>query len=80
MENQIKTAKNLLCETMFKMFKNDALPNLDMEDFLAMWQTLANRWGIIKLDEDWDEFAEEINCIASNRENYFNEIFEKHFE
>ena len=74
-----KTAKKLLCETMFKMFKTECLPNLDMEDFITMWKALADRWGIIKTDEEWEEFAEEINCIASNRGNYFNEIFEKHF-
>jgi hypothetical protein len=74
-----KTVKKLLCETFFKMFKTEALPNLDMEDFIAMWQALADKWGVIKSDKEWDEFAEEINCVASNRENYFNEIFDKHF-
>ena len=78
MDNKL-THKGMLRETMYKMFKNNHLPNIDMEDFLVMWQSLANRWGIIKLDEDWDEFAEEINCVASNREQIFNEIFDKHF-
>ena len=78
MENEI-TTKKLLCETFFKMFKTEALPNLDMEDFIAMWQALADKWGVIKSDKQWDEFAEEINCVASNRQNYFNEIFDKHF-
>ena len=74
-----KTTEKMLCETMFKMFKDDYLPNLDMEDYITMWQSLADKWGIIRTDSEWDEFAEEINCIASNRENYFNEIFDKHF-
>jgi hypothetical protein len=74
-----KTAKKLLCETMFKMFKTDALPHLDMEDFIVMWRALAEKWDCDTMDEDWEEFTEEINCIASNRENYFNEVFEKHF-
>jgi hypothetical protein len=78
MENEINT-KKLLCEVMFKMFKTETLPNLDMDDFIAMWQTLADKWGINKSDEEWSDFAEEINCIASNRQNYFNEIFDKHF-
>jgi len=78
MENEI-TTKKLLCEAMYKMFKNEALPNLDMEDFIVMWQALADKWGINKTDQEWDDFAEEINCIASNRQNYFNEIFDKHF-
>lgn len=78
MENEI-TIKTLLCEAMFKMFKTEALPNLDMEDFITMWQALADKWGINKSDQEWDDFAEEINCVASNRQNYFNEIFDKHF-
>jgi hypothetical protein len=75
-----KTAKKLLCETMFKMFKDDYLPNLDMEDYIVMWQSLADQWNIYISDAQWEEFTEEINCVATNRENYFNEIFEKHFE
>lgn len=78
MENKQTTLK-LLRETFFRMFKTQALPNLDMEDFVAMWQTLAEKWGINKSDNEWNEFAEEINCIASNREAYFNEIFDKYF-
>jgi hypothetical protein len=31
------------------------------------------------MDDDWEEFTEEINSVASNREQYFNEIFDKHF-
>jgi hypothetical protein len=78
MGNEINI-KKLLCETFYKMFKSEALPNLDMDDFIAMWQTLADKWGINKSDEEWSDFAEEINSVASNRENYFNEIFDKHF-
>ena len=73
-----KTAKKLLCETMFKMFKTDTLPHLDMEDFIVMWKSLAEKWDC-DITTDWEEFTEEINCVASNREKYFNEIFEKHF-
>jgi hypothetical protein len=80
MENKIKTAKTLLCKTMFKMFKDDYLPHLDMEDYIVMWRALAEKWDCDTMDEDWEEFTEEINCVASNRENYFNEIFEKHFD
>jgi hypothetical protein len=78
MENEI-TTKKLLCETFFRMFKTQALPNLDMDDFVSMWQALADRWGVNKSDKEWNDFAEEINNVASNRQNYFNEIFEKHF-
>lgn len=78
MDNKL-THKEMLRTTMYKMFKDNYLPNLDMEDYIYMWQSLAERWGIIKLDDDWNEFAEEINSVASNREQYFNEVFDKHF-
>jgi hypothetical protein len=69
----------MLRDTMYVMFKDKHLPYCDMEDFIAMWEALANKWNI-RIDDDlWDEFAEEINCVASNRQNYFNEIFDKHF-
>jgi hypothetical protein len=79
MENQIKTSKKLLCETMFKMFKDDYLPHLDMEDFIVMWQSLAYQWKINIDDDQWEEFTEEINSMASNRQSIFNSVFDKYF-
>jgi len=73
------TIKEMLCETMYTMFKDNHLKYLDMEDFIAMWQVLADNWGIYKLDDDWEEFAEEINSVASNKHHIFVEIFKKHF-
>jgi len=61
------------------MFKDNYLPNLDMEDFIVMWRALAEQWNCDTMDDDWEEFTEEINSVASNREQYFNEIFDKHF-
>jgi hypothetical protein len=69
----------MLRETMYKMFKDNYLPNLDMEDFIVMWRALAEQWNCDTMDDDWEEFTEEINCVASNREQIFNEIFDKHF-
>ena len=69
----------MLRETMYVMFKDNHLPYLDMEDFIAMWQSLADKWNIRILDDQWEEFAEEINSVASNRQNIFNEIFDKYF-
>lgn len=69
----------MLRETMFKMFKGNNLPYLDMEDFLVMWEALADKWDIRILDENWEDFAEEINSLASNKENTFTEIFDKYF-
>jgi hypothetical protein len=66
-------------DTMYRMFKNDTLPYLDMEDFLIMWETLADSWNVRIIDNNWEDFAEEINSQASNRESVFNEIFDKYF-
>jgi hypothetical protein len=73
------TKKEMLRDTMYRMFKGDTIPFADMDDFIAMWNALADKWGIYLTDEEWDQFAEEINSEASNRQNVFNEIFDKHF-
>ena len=69
----------MLRDTMYRMFKNDTLPYLDMEDFIIMWETLADSWNVRMIDNNWEDFAEEINSQASNRESVFNEIFDKYF-
>jgi ABC-type multidrug transport system ATPase subunit len=69
----------MLRETMYVMFKDNHLPYLDMEDFLIMWQSLADQWNIRIEDDQWEEFIEEVNSVASNRQNVFNEIFDKYF-
>ncbi len=69
----------MLRETMYVMFKDNHLPYLDMEDFMVMWQSVADRWDIRIADDQWEEFIEEVNCVASNRQNIFNEIFDKYF-
>lgn len=73
------TKTRMLRETMYHMFKYDTLPYLDMEDFILMWETLADSWNIRIIDDNWEDFAEEINSQASNRESVFNEIFDKYF-
>jgi hypothetical protein len=50
-----------------------------MEDFIVMWRALAEKWDCDTMDDDWEEFTEEINSVASNREQIFNEVFDKHF-
>jgi hypothetical protein len=69
----------MLRDTMYVMFKDNHLPYLDMEDFLIMWQSLADQWNIRIDDDQWEEFIEEVNSVASNRQNVFNEIFDKYF-
>jgi hypothetical protein len=72
-------AREMLCQTMFVMFKDNHLPYLDMEDFIVMWQALADQWDIRIDDEQWEEFSEEINSVASNRLGVFEPIFNKYF-
>lgn len=69
----------MLRETMYVMFKDNHLPYLDMEDFITMWQSLADKWNIYILDDQWEEFAEEVNSMASNRQSIFNSVFDKYF-
>jgi hypothetical protein len=73
------TAKEMLCQTMYVMFKDNHLPYLDMEDFLVMWQALADQWNIRIDDEQWEEFSEEINSVSSNKLGVFEPIFNKYF-
>ena len=73
------TKKEMLRDTMFRMFKDDAIPFADMDDFIAMWQALADKWEIHISDDQWDQFADEVNSEASNRQNVFNDIFDTHF-
>jgi hypothetical protein len=69
----------MLRDTMYHMFKNDTLPYLDMEDFILMWEALANNWNVRIIDDNWEDFAEEVNSQASNKQSVFNEIFDKYF-
>lgn len=69
----------MLCDTMFRMFKSGTLPYLDMEDFIVMWQSLAEKWEIYLDDEQWEEFTEEVNSMASNKYSVFEPIFDKYF-
>jgi hypothetical protein len=69
----------MLRATMYAMFKDNHLPYLDMEDFIVMWQSLADRWNIRIDDDQWEEFTEEVNSEASTRQSVFNTIFDKYF-
>lgn len=71
--------KEMLRANMYRMFKDDTIPYADMEDFVVMWQALADKWELYLSDDEWEEFTEEINSEASNRQNIFNQIFDKYF-
>ena len=69
--------REMLCETMYKMYKDDYLQYLDMEDYIVMWQSLCDRWEIRIDDNQWKEFAEEVNSMASDKQSVFKLVFEK---
>ena len=69
----------MLCDTKFRMFKSGTLPYLDMEDFIVMWQALAEHWDIYIEDYEWEEFTEEVNSLATNKYSVFEPIFDKYF-
>ena len=48
------TKTRMLRDTMYRMFKNDTLPYLDMEDFIIMWETLADSWNVRMIDNNWE--------------------------
>jgi hypothetical protein len=77
--DQTLTPKQMLCETMYVMFKDNHLPYLELGDFIVMWQSLADKWNVYISDGQWVDFAEEIDNVASNRHQIFTETFEKHF-
>lgn len=78
MDNKL-TPTQMLCSTMYVMFKDNHFPYLDMQDLIIMWQALADKWGIYLDDDQWEEFTEEINSVAANRITVFEPIFDKYF-
>lgn len=71
---------NLLRNVMYTMFKTGNLPDIDMEDFEVMWKALIDRWNIKISDEMWENFIDEVNCTASDNEEWFTKTFNNYFE
>ena len=74
------TKEAMFCDTMYRMFKDNNFPYLDMEDLIVMWQSLAEKWDIYLDDDQWEEFTEEVNSMSSNKLSVFETIFYKYFE
>lgn len=72
------TQREMLCYTMYKMFKNNYLEYIEIKDFIVMWQALADYWNIEC--SDWNLFTYEVNSHASNRQSIFNKIFDNYFK
>lgn len=71
--------KEKLCDVMYNMFLDGTLPDLDMEDFEVMWEALMNKWQITISSDNWKSFLEEVNCLSSNRYDWFKQTFNKWF-
>ena len=67
-----------LRDTMYSMFREEALPELDMEDFIVMWESIMDKWDIKKPDS-WELFLDELNCLKSDDYRWFNNLFNTHF-
>jgi hypothetical protein len=76
-----KTDKlDILSETMYNMFLEGTLPHLDMEHFAVMWKALIEKLEIDIDDEVFDAFIEDINSKASDRWDYFTNVFNTYFK
>lgn len=67
-----------LKDTMYSMFREEALPELDMEDFIVMWESIMDKWDIKKPDS-WELFLDELNQLKSDDYRWFNNLFNIHF-
>lgn len=75
METKLELFKNV----MYYMFKEDALPELNFDDFSHMWLALMEKWEIKMEEEKWERFLDEINCKKSDDFIWFNETFNDYF-
>jgi len=67
-----------LKDTMSDMFLDGNFIFLELDDYQVMWEALMLKWEIEK-PENWEEFLDEINCLASNKYEWFTETFIKYF-
>jgi len=75
METKLELFKNV----MYYMFKEETLPELDMDDFVCMWKALMEKWEIKMEEEKWERFLDDINVVKSENYIWFNNTFNKYF-
>jgi len=75
METKLELFKNV----MYYMFKEETLPELDMDDFVCMWEALMEKWEIKMEEEKWERFLDDINVVKSENYIWFNNTFNKYF-
>lgn len=68
---------------MFEMYKDGNLPDLDMDDYKEMWEALIRHWNLSETffnkTGDWEKFIDDINCMASNKYDWFSNKFDEFF-
>jgi hypothetical protein len=52
--------------------------DLDMDDIQVMWEALMLK-NSIPIPENWGDFINEINCILSENQVWFNKKFDQYF-
>ena len=75
METKLELFKNV----MYYMFKEGTLPEMDLDDFVCVWEALMDKWEIKKEEEKWERFIYDINCKKSDDYIWFSETFNKYF-
>lgn len=68
-----------LKDIMYDMFKDGRISTMEMKDYEIMWEALMASWKI-QTPEKWEEFIEEINCLMSNKYDWFSMTFDKYFK
>jgi len=72
------TNREKLRKSMYYIYNMDFLP-LDTEEYMCMFRALAEELQTPQNPWDWDNFAEEINCLKASDEKWFTEVFDKYF-
>lgn len=73
------TKLELFKNVMYYMFKEETLPELDMNDFSVMWESLKDYWDIHISELRFEMFIDSINCKKSDDYQWFSNKFNEFF-
>lgn len=75
METKLELFKNV----MYYMFKEGTLPEMDLDDFVCVWEALMEKWEIKIEDWKWEKFINDINVSKSDNLLFFSDLFDTYF-
>lgn len=74
----------LLKNVLYKLNKNGIFDELDADDIKVMIESLIIHWSLENelgiYTQGWGLFLEDINCFASEDENWFNKKFTEYIK